>query len=61
MAQTIQELLKDGPSGGQTMKYLNTVQAYDRWAEVRNISRCSLLSTFDSSVILHNILIHTYT
>jgi hypothetical protein len=36
MAQTIQELLADRPSAnGQATRYLDTVQAYDQWAEVR--------------------------
>lgn len=39
MAQTIREALahrngKEATSDGQRVKYLNTVEAYDKWAEV---------------------------
>lgn len=39
MAQTIQEALahrngKQTTSEGQRVEYLNTVEAYDKWAEV---------------------------
>lgn len=37
MAQTIQELLAIKPSGNsQKTQYVDTVEAYDKWAEVRN-------------------------
>lgn len=36
MAQTIQELLAIKPSGNsQKTQYVDTVEAYDKWAEVR--------------------------
>lgn len=35
MAKTIQELLADNPSGSaQQIRYVETVEAYNKWAEV---------------------------